>query len=399
MLFEKFVAKTKSWWHEYFTEVTKAQSEGRLFTNGKLTLYPTMIIFTKFSKHYMAELVGASATYSELKVKIHTEKSIYRYLNQFDEQYKNPLLQLDSGLMGFRSLTISTNHQAQLLKERFPNIDLYKSHMAASFDADCLFGFGENFDYTCIENSILINKRENFYRVKNILAMYIVASRISTNQLEGLYNWTAEEGCVKGVHTVDNSDIVKTTVAQFQNMYLQPKLRETTLGDFINSHPEIIKLAFNASRFEYEPSLKWLEHDGTCDDTYINPDLIIENNYGEWDIYDLKTALLDKTRLTKDGRKRRRFVDYVSEGIAQLANYREYFSYERNKAHALEKYGIKITDPKMVLVVGSWENFDKSEVLQASRFLDKKIEIIDYDTFAQLIISGATALARSSTTP
>ena len=210
-----------------------------------------------------------------------------------------------------------------------------------------------------------------------------------------LFNNTIKDNEVKGIHVIESSEIVKATVSQFQSMYLQPGLRETTIGDFIKTHPEVIKLAFNAKQFEYEPSLKWLEHDGTCQDSYINPDLIIENQNGHWDIYDLKTALLDKPRITKDDRKRRRFIDYVSEGVAQLANYREYFNYEENKSYALDKYGIKVSNPKLVLVVGNWDNFDPEEVAQASRFLDKNIEFIDYDTFTQLILSGAKSLATS----
>ncbi len=85
-------------------------------------------------------------------------------------------------------------------------------------------------------------------------------------------------------------------------------------------------------------------------------------------------------------RKRRRFVDYVQEGIAQLANYAEYFTFEKNREHAFEKYGIKVNDPNLVLVVGHFDNANKAEIEEASRQVKGNISIMDYDSFLQLFL-------------
>ena len=136
----------------------------------------------------------------------------------------------------------------------------------------------------------------------------------------------------------------------------------------------------------YEPYLTWEEHDGTCEDVAINPDLLVRRDDGFFDIYDFKTALLDKSKITKASRSRRRFIDYVGEGISQLANYREYFSYPKNAALAKEKYGVEVKEPKLVLVVGSWENVDPVEVEQACRQYGDLVQVIDYDTICQMFI-------------
>jgi ABC-type antimicrobial peptide transport system permease subunit len=52
----------------------------------------------------------------------------------------------------------------------------------------------------------------------------------------------------------------------------------------------------------------------------------------------------------------------IEEGVAQLANYAEYFTYSQNAAHAKDKYGLSVENPKLVLVVGSWENSSPEEV-------------------------------------
>lgn len=134
------------------------------------------------------------------------------------------------------------------------------------------------------------------------------------------------------------------------------------------------------SKYIYEPELEWRQHDGTCVDRSINPDLLVQRPDGYFDIYDLKTAATHRANLTKGGRKRRRFVDYVDEGVAQLANYREYFQYPGNAEHAKQKYGVEVKEPKLVLIVGSWDNVNATEVKQACRRYSADVEIVDYDT-------------------
>ena len=117
---------------------------------------------------------------------------------------------------------------------------------------------------------------------------------------------------------------------------------------------------------------------------------MVKRDDGFYDIYDLKTAALWKMNILKGERKRRRFIDYVEKGVAQLANYREYFEYPKNRDLAKSKYGIEVQDPKLVLVVGNWENTDLKEIDEACRRY-RDVNIIDYDTFAHLIMGVKTS--------
>ncbi len=117
------------------------------------------------------------------------------------------------------------------------------------------------------------------------------------------------------------------------------------------------------------------------EESFINPDLLIERPDGYFDIVDFKLAGIHKKKLTKASRKRRRFIDYVCEGIAQLSNYEFYFSFEGNQKHALEKFGVKVRNPNLMLVIGNDENYIKQEVEEALRvFKNSKLKIVDYDT-------------------
>ncbi|MCV3286027.1 hypothetical protein [Aeromonas veronii] len=389
MLFEKFVYEVKDIWNSYLKYISDMDTQGNLDSKGGSILYPNILLVTNCSGFYIAELVGAVRKYQGLTLKIHKEKSIYRYLNQFDDSEPEPCVHLDGAGIGFRFLCLAQEADFEAVSERFPSIELYGSKLNRIGGKGSVFSFGEHFESCSIENCVLVNRLEHLYRCKNILSAYLFKSKITKEKLTGFFNEVLGKNEVKGVHTTQGNTEERVFVAgQLQNMYLLPGLHETTIGEFLNLHPEIIKTAFKTDHFEYEPYLEWIEHDGTCDDVAINPDLLIKRGDGFYDIYDLKTAALTKKNITKGGRKRRRFIDYVEEGVAQLANYKEYFSYPKNAEHASKKYGVMIKDPKLVLVVGSWENSSLEEVSQARRRYPD-IEIIDYDTFCHLFIGAS----------
>lgn len=161
-------------------------------------------------------------------------------------------------------------------------------------------------------------------------------------------------------------------------------VHETSIGAFLSAHPEIITKGLSCLNFYYEPTFPWLEHDGSVEDKFINPDLLVQRLDGHFDIVDLKLAGLEKKKLTKGQRKRRRFIDYVSEGLAQLANYEFYCSFDKNKEFIYNKYGIPVDRPKLHLVVGSQENVDPAEVREALRTYDSdRFSVIDYDSLVR----------------
>jgi hypothetical protein len=178
--------------------------------------------------------------------------------------------------------------------------------------------------------------------------------------------------------------------ASLQNLYLSVGMGETTIGYILWDHAEILRGALKSNHIEFAPYLRWIEHDGTVEEEAIIPDFMAQREDGFFDIYDLKTAALDRRRITKGQRRRRRFIDYVEEGMAQLANYREYFSYAANAQFAADRYGIQVKSPKLTLIAGSMDNTDAGEVVEACRRY-RDIALIDYDTLVQLFIGGAVA--------
>ena len=389
MLFEDFIKKTRQWWDRYLGFIYGQQQKGNLDSHGGKVLYPNILLVTNANGFFIAELIGAQTMLNSLLLLRHKEPSIYRYLSQFDDsEPPYPLIYLNSRGNSFRFVCLSQGGDLEVVKNRFPFIELFPTALIKIGGKGSVFSFGPDFSSCSVENCSLINRRDNLFRCKNILQLFIVKSSITRKELIELFELVTEEAEVKGIHTVHSVKEESLIIAgHLQSLYLFPGLRETTIGAFINSHPEVIKEAFKTSHFVYEPHLKWIEHDGAVEDKAINPDLLVRRPDGFYDIYDLKTALLEKRSIVKGKRKRRRFIDYVEEGAAQLANYREYFQYAKNRQHAKDKYGIEVENPKLVLITGNWDNADMREVDEACRRFNE-ISILDFDTFVHLFIGA-----------
>lgn len=398
MLFDKFIQETKDFWVSYFSQVSVAQRSGLLKTQqmpgdpigmdlgGYSILYPNMLVITDCKGYYIAELVGSVKRFSGLTVKIHRERSIYRYFSQFDGDNPDPVIYFDASEHGLSHLCISQGGDIERIKQRFPSVELYDTELGRNGGSGSPLGFGPNFKSCFMEHCILINVKNELFRCKNILYSCVVKSAILKNELLDVFRIACGSGYIAAVHTVSCGEERRVVAGQLQSMVLFPSLHETTLGEFLKLHPMVLKEVFKSDNIIYEPYLEWIEHDGTCEDLAINPDLLVKREDGFYDIYDLKTALLDKRKITKNGRSRRGLISYVEEGIGQLANYREYFAYAKNAELAERKYSVKVRDPRLVLVVGSWENVDAEEVEQACRKYGASVQVVDYDTICHMFM-------------
>ena len=105
---------------------------------------------------------------------------------------------------------------------------------------------------------------------------------------------------------------------------------------------------------------------------------------------EVKLPLLKRASLTTGGHRRRRFVSDVSEGIAQLLPITSKLFEKQIQAHQKilrERYGVTVSDPRLILLVGSAENYDAQEVVEAQR-MHRHFELLDYDTIRALYLVG-----------
>lgn len=393
MLPEKFIKLTSKVWNSYLQHVQALSNKGQLSSrDGRILLYPNIMLYAVTKEYFIVELIGANKTFQKLLYKKHAETSIDRYLNQFSDLPANGLIHIDRNGTNFRGLCLSQEIDIKALEYRFPIVKLFKTILLKKNGSGSVISVGPNCEFTTFDNCILVNRESLAFRVKHVLHMAIIKKNLTERRHKEIMEQILLTNQVNGVHSclvgMEEDYIV---AGQLQNLYLSPKLRETTIGEFLKTHPQIIKRGFSAQNFVYEPTLPWIEGPPANKDKAINPDLLVQRSDGFYDIYDLKTAALDKKKITKAKRCRRRFIDYVQDGAAQLANYREYFSYKKNSDYAKEKFGVQLDNPNLILVVGNYDNIDKIAVQEACRQLSN-ITIIDYDTLIQFFLSSLQEL-------
>ncbi len=395
MLFDEFVRSSARAWNSYFNNVSEQIKTGKTDIGNRRALFPTMLLCTKTDNYYIAELLGSSETFSSLVVKRHVEPNINRYFNLFDvSEDRGFTFKLDHGeKTGLKDLILADRIDDEKVRSRFPFVQFQGNTVLTSVRGDQVpIFFGRNHGSAYFVECKLINTLDSAIRVKTILYAIVVNKGFTKQRYIDTLNSTLSDGSkVLGITAVNSEEAKRQIVAaQFSNIYLTNKLRETTIGEFLKAHPEILNMSLSTRRFITEPHLPWVEKGAGNGDGAINPDLLVERDDGFCDIYDLKTALLNKASLTKGTRSRRRFIDYVQEGISQLANYKEYFEFEKNRAVAFQKYAVKVSNPNLVLVVGSYENVNPNEIAEASRLL-QNFAIIDYDTLMQLFFNARGA--------
>jgi Domain of unknown function (DUF4263) len=299
-------------------------------------------------------------------------------------------------------LVLSGPAAIEKFEKRFEFVQPYKhgSSIIKGINASgSLIRFGEAIQEYFFSRCTLLNTLDDAYRAKYINYMEILSSSFDMKEYRSILERRLFQGIstttqgLFGVHYVSHIKHQSQLLSgQFANMFLVPGIRETSIGEFLRTNPDIVHQAFECNSFVYEPELEWIEgNEKYPEEKSINPDLMIERADGFFDVVDLKT-IADKSRsITKGPHKRRRFIDYVNEGIAQLNNYKDYFSYEKNRIHAFSKYKIKVSDPKPYLVVGSYDNVNDEEIKEASRSYKDELVIIDYDTLNSFYLKNSMA--------
>lgn len=359
-------------------------------------LFPSILIFTETEDHYLVEFLGAQKKYEGLEVKKRSQPSTQKYLSQFefDEETNGGVFELGGRGHGFKNISLSHDNNKKSLEERFPSLNLFESRLQRVGGGGSLIDFHDSFRSAFLEDCFLVNQKQNLYRCKHILFLSITEKEMSSyeygrflDEIVNQKNHKSGEKLVAAVHTVGDYEARKKTIAgQLQSLYLHPDVIEPTIGGFIANHPDILTNAFDADGFHHEVYLRWMDSQNKNSEKYIKPDLMVKRKDGYYDIFDLKTALLDKKNITTGGRKRRKFISYVEKGAAQLAHYEFYFEFDKNRKYAKSEYGIEVNNPRKVLVVGSFENVEPQQVDEACRRYDG-IDIIDYDTLISMFMS------------
>lgn len=388
MEFDQFCQTHIEVWHKHFKRLYTSIHKKEVNLQTGLLLYPTMVLYTETEDHYLAELFGAVTKYNNIIPRRHVESSTARYLYQYAALEENPMFIMNARNNSFKFLLLSRDIDKSRVKERFglDLSDMYPSQLSMTKEGGSLIAFGPEFQSCYLDNCLLVNTYQQIYRMKSILNLTVISKTMSLpdfiQDMQYYHSWPVQNtGELHGVYYIPTSSAWAYIMSgQFANLFLVPGLREPNIGQFIHRNPNFIKYALDCVDFLYEQPLEWKEGNSNLDEKYIQPDLLLKLANDNWDICDLKKPLLERARIVKGQHSRRRFIDYVEEGIAQLANYEDYFKFKKNADYARNKYRVSVSNPKLILIIGNYENVEPSEIKEAERMLKPNYAIIDYDS-------------------
>ena len=399
MSFPSFRKTVDSHLGSYFEAVAQRIKVGTLRPpKGEVFLFPTTVVFTRTQTHYVVELFGARRRWGALKSKLHEAPSFSLIMEDFE--YDGPTAYLfvarpasgPKGLGSFKNIAFTAQRTLDELEERFPGLrGLFKTQIRFAPEAtECIKWFGQANDLNfplMIANCLVTNSLGNMVRARYIDLFLAIPAELEYQEVvNALQNLVTAQDDVPGVQVVTQGHQEAIAQAgQLANLYLRG-VQETTLTQFLEDHSEIIQRALDAEQIFFQPLIAW--HEGNSDPTEegIQPDIIMRRSDGEWFIIDFKLPLLAKASITAGGHKRRRFIYTVADGVAQLHNYRVFFEYDANRKAAAANLGEEVRDVQLMLIVGTSENVDLTEVDEAMRPL-KPMNILDYDTLIRMSVA------------
>ncbi|HBR7910641.1 TPA: hypothetical protein L9425_003748 [Klebsiella pneumoniae] len=384
----------------YFKKIEREVANGELEYGGEKIeriYYPTTLLCVESDDKALSfELLGLTPVRVNLKIKKRTNISLEQ-LTQIDKGENGgvPLIVINDRNI-ISELSFSDKEAGDLLKIQGHVIaDDYSSGIICNQNS-YLIGFNDDSKSCMVSECVMAYVNNNILRVRYIYKLFLFSVCLTEKELLDKLDYFIGQEVVFGAQVFPHEKyLCWVKASHLINLVLNDQIHETTIGDYINDHPDILLDALGYKGFVYEPNLEWIEKTDDNPDLYINPDALLEREDGCYDICDFKKGLVKKKSVTKGERRRRRFIDGVGEGLAQLDNYEEYFTYPLNAKHALEKYGVRVNSPKKILIVGNHENTNSVEVAQALRGRTDTV-VIDYDS---LISSYVGKLKNSSIEP
>lgn len=165
-------------------------------------------------------------------------------------------------------------------------------------------------------------------------------------------------------------EIMTKKMADFERLINKAELNEKTdLQKFFEANPEFLHFGTRYSRILPHVILK---REGKSD---LIPDFLLERvTDGYCDVLDIK--LPDKKILVGSD-ERGRFSCAVEDAIAQVNEYREYFSDPRNRENTEKAHDIKIYKPNILVLIGGSSNINVEELIRI-RDRRKDGEVITY---------------------
>ena len=164
----------------------------------------------------------------------------------------------------------------------------------------------------------------------------------------------------------------REAIHEFEILLNRPNLKEAALQKFFETHPHFLK-GLDYCRMVAHPVLERLDGQGN-----LIPDFFLQPADGMFaDIWDLKLPTSPLIVGTKD---RLRFSAAVSEALAQVREYRDYFEDAQNRRKIEDRYGLTSYRPTVAIVIGTNKlGLSAEKQKQIFDSVPKDAKVVTYD--------------------
>lgn len=385
----------------YFAAIERAAEDGRITSREGTRvapLFPNILLVCATPTHFVFELLGATeARAQKMRLVQRSLPSLDAVLGRFPAERTRSAIKFDHETGGsFANLALMISSSRDRFQRRYPGFsDLHPTVLSfkgdlAEDEAFFPFHFPTKLQDLSLINIMFVTEWQQRVRVRYFQAALIIDRTMSSSELQRQLTSRFPPGRDTALlaPTFNQNLAVLTTAANFASLASISNIGETTITRFLEANEAILAIALGGERIIAQPILEWLEGNPDPEEQAVQPDFLLIDSDGQAHICEVKLPLLERQSLTAGKHKRRRFVNPVVDGLAQLANYQEYFSIQSHRDLLTEKYGVNIENPRSILIVGSEENFDAEEARQAKRMLGA-VEVFDYDTVRALYLVGS----------
>lgn len=236
-------------WNDYLRSIYRLGVE----IPGQKTLFPNIGLCTETKNFFIFELFGTNERFDHLIIKEHKEPSHIKYLHQFNSSESSVSSSVISGRVILKGALFARKPDYKILENRFGTN--FRSNFPQAIT--CTSGSGSSVTFkdlaSCaMDNCLIINRYDNFFRIKSIIFLIIISKKISKQEYKKILLSMFYERAIETNNSVYGISFAKGQLGrgyalanQFSNIFLLPGLRETTIGEFIRNNPMLIRQAFH----------------------------------------------------------------------------------------------------------------------------------------------------------
>ncbi len=394
MNYSEFSSTVKEIFEESFQKIFEEIRIGKISINNKYS-FPSYLRIGESPHHWMAELNGASEMNEINNYKLDVPNVSEKYENT--SSFFNPGVNIKNSMkpafncenskgLRFMNLCIATKYDYEVFK-KFINVQI-SSTMLILGDAEAPVIIQPENKFIYFYNVDIIRTENNRLFFKSIPMAIAVKKNITSDELKQILKININKlrnlrpPIILGLN-VGYSYSFEKFARDLLSLTSQP-VNENIIDKFIQHHMKLFTQGLKYQKGLNHVELKILEGN-FGDKESLKPDFLMLRNDGYYDIIDLKTSALKYKSITVGNPSRMRFNSYVNELISQLVGYERYFKLKKNRRWALKELNIKVRNPILIGIVGSFQNFDDSNVELALEQFKDNIAIFSYTDLIDLI--------------